>query len=86
MSDLSHVGDSRTLKTLLTIHDLGPGIVSREKVEKWVGESVEPLPILTLAADGYITLEEGGVRVTERGTDTVRRMREYLLKMMNQES
>jgi hypothetical protein len=86
MSDLSNVGDSRTLKTLLTIHDLGPGVVPRGKVETWVGKTDEPLPLLMLAADGYIKLEEGGASITRRGTDTVLRMREYLVKLMNQNS
>ena len=89
MSDVSNIGDTFTLHTLMSIHDLGPGPVEMNKIDKYVSimsrKSMEAIPYLTLAADGYITIRGQTVAITDRGTNAVLRMREELLRIMKQE-
>ena len=85
MTDVSNIGDTFTLRTLISIHDLGPGLIQMDKIDKFVGESMEAIPYLTLAADGYILIKGQTVAITDRGTRAVSRMREEMLRIMNQE-
>ena len=85
MSDISNIGETFILRTLMSIHDLGPGPVDMNRIEKFVGESMEAIPYLTLAADQYIMISGRTVSITRKGADTVLRMREELLRIMKQE-
>ena len=86
--DVSEIFDNLTLRTLLSVHDLGPGPVSFDKLEKFrtpkEKTANEPMPYLFLLADGYVTIDGNTAAITPKGEDAVRRMREELIRVMNQ--